>query len=206
MKYYPQDKIREKRYIPKKNAKPKKTKSDDGREHYFKGLLGAFLASCVSAGAWYLFYQMGFISGAVGAIASMAAISMYKSFGNRLSLKGALSALVICVIMIAAVWYPCAVNSVHDLFREQYHLGKIEIDQWPSINECYRNGFTYMVREKVLDTHLVHLGIGILSCLLGAAGGIGSLYDAEKKRRENVALQNEGASSAKHTKDTDADE
>lgn len=188
MKNYPQDKIKDKRYIPKASSKKKK---DDGREHYFKGVLGAFLVSCVSAATWYLFYNMGFISGAVGAVASMAAVSMYKSFGNRLSFKGALSALIISMIMIAAAWYPCAVNSVHDLFREQYYLGKIGIEQRPTIDECYRHGFTYMVKEKVLDDQLIYLGTGIVSCLLGAGGSVAGLYSAEKKQNKDTAEKDE---------------
>lgn len=64
------------------------------------GLVGAFLGALIGCALWILIWKLGYIAGIAGFAIGVCALKGYEMLGKSLDIKGAISTVVIMIVMI----------------------------------------------------------------------------------------------------------
>ena len=73
---------------------------NEQNENVVAGIIGAFLFALAGGVLWYLFYQMGFISGLAGSVGVICSVSGYSFFAKKESKKGIVIAVIMSIFVI----------------------------------------------------------------------------------------------------------
>ena len=152
---------------------------NEQNENVLAGIIGAFIFALAGGVLWYLFYQMGFISGLAGIVGVICAVRGYSFFAKKESKKGIVIAVIMSIFVIILSWYLCLATDVYTIHGEWLEAGEITPYEMPTFFECVRFSYAYLFDPEVAVPYLSDLGIGLLFCI---AGMVSSLINHKKKK------------------------
>ena len=160
---------------------------NEQNENVVAGIIGAFLFALAGGVLWYLFYQMGFISGLAGIVGVICAVRGYSFFAKKESKKGIVIAVIMSIFVIILSWYLCLATDVYTIHGEWLEAGEITPLDMPTFFECVRFSYIYLFDTEIALPYFADLGIGLLFCI---AGVVTSLINFNKKGvKKNTSIK-----------------
>ncbi len=155
-------------------------------ENVLAGTIGAFLFALVGGAIWYLFYQLGFISGLAGMIGVICAVRGYSFFSKKESKKGIVIAVIMAVLVIIISWYLCLATDVFAAHKEWLANGEITPLDMPTFFECIRFSYVYLFDAEVATGYFTDLAFGLLFCIAGVVTSLSSLKKKDAKKNKHI--------------------
>lgn len=133
------------------------------------GLLGAFIGALLGCILYvYMYHFQARIKGAIGLVIGILSIKGYKTLGKNLDVKGAISCIILFIVMIFASHYISTALSYNDLYEDTYSFSYI----------C-TNLFSILKEHERYDTFFRHLSGVYVMCGMSSFGPlVGALFDS----------------------------
>ncbi len=163
---------------------------NEQNENVVAGIIGAFLFALAGGVLWYLFYQMGFISGLAGIVGVICAVRGYSFFAKKESKKGIVISVIMAVLVIIISWYLCLATDVFTVHKEWLANGEITPLDMPTFFECVRFSYVYLFDSEVAIPYLSDLGIGLLFCIAGVVTSLINFNNKKANKLNRVNAKN----------------
>ena len=130
------------------------------------GILGALLFSLIGGVIWVILFWADMFPGICGTACVVLAMTGYRLFSKKSSLKGVFIAVgaAVCIILLAV--YFCLAVDVYRVFNEWYANG--EYDHAVSFINAVAYSHQFLAEPTVFWLLLKDFGWGMLFCAIGS--------------------------------------
>lgn len=159
-------------------------------ENKIAGACGAFLFALGGGLAYFLFYQLGFISALSGVVGVVLAMKGYALFAKKESITGVVISTLMTLLVIVLAWYLCYAKDLYDAYQEWFANG--EIYYTITYAEAVQNGYVFFEDSEIRSAYMGDLALSLLFCALGCFGNVRAAVKAQKaekaRRQEAEAM------------------
>ena len=135
-------------------------------ENVLMGIVGAFVFSLAGGLVYFLLYLVGFLASISGVVGVFCAITGYRIFAKKESIKGVIISAVIALLVIVLAWYLCFAMDIQDAFKYWFEIG--DIDYTISFSEAVSLVPTFLSDEpEIAAEYIKDLLFSIVFAIIG---------------------------------------